>query len=76
MKKLLGYADDFLIEANWKDLALMKICLCAAGVLLGLSVPKEARKMVAAGAITAFAATYTPVMLKFLDIVSRTKEKS
>lgn len=44
MKKLLSVADAYIAHMNWKDLALVKLCLCAAGVLLGLSAPKRWRK--------------------------------
>ena len=33
MKKLLSFADIWLGRATWRDLALVKLCLFAAGVL-------------------------------------------
>ena len=66
MKKLLSAADACIAEMNWKDLALVKLCLCAMGMLLGLAAPKKARKWVALGAGLVFLATYVPLMLKFL----------
>lgn len=66
MKKLLSVADAYIAHMNWKDLALVKLCLCAAGVLLGLSAPKRGRKWAALGALAVFAATYLPLMGKFL----------
>ena len=51
---------------NWKDLALVKLCLCAAGVMLGLAAPKRVRKWAALGAVAVFVATYLPIILKFL----------
>ena len=41
MKKLLSAADAYIAKMNWKDLALVKLCLCAAGVMLGLAAPKS-----------------------------------
>mgnify|MGYP006071759637 CR=1 FL=1 len=66
MKKLLSAADAYIAKMNWKDLALVKLCLCAAGVMLGLAAPKRVRKWAALGAVAVFVATYLPIMLKFL----------
>ena len=69
MKKLFDAADMYLRQSNWKDLALVKFCLAAAGTLLGMQVPKEKRKavMVLAGGI--FVVTYIPLMVKFFQIL-------
>lgn len=66
MKKLFSAADAYIAKMNWKDLALVKLCLCAAGVMLGLAAPKKLRKWAAFGAVVVFVATYLPIMLKFL----------
>ena len=66
MKKLLSAADAYIAKMNWKELALVKLCLCAAGVMLGLATPKKLRKWAALGAVIVFVATYLPLMLKFL----------
>ena len=66
MKKLLSAADAYIAKMNWKDLTLVKLCLCAAGVMLGLAAPKRVRKWAALGAVAVFVATYLPIMLKFL----------
>lgn len=47
-------------------LAGLKFCLCAIGVLLGLSVPGKHKKCAAAGAFGIFLATYLPLMADFL----------
>ena len=41
VKSLFSYADAYIKNCTWKDLALVKFCLCAIGVMIGLSVPKE-----------------------------------
>ena len=66
MKRLFSAADAYIAKMNWKDLALVKLCLCAAGVMLGLAAPKKLRKWAALGAIVVFVATYLPIILKFL----------
>jgi hypothetical protein len=74
MKKLLSLADAWLGCATWRDLALVKLCLFAAGVLAGLSLPLRKRdRWIAMGATgTAFLAAYIPVMVKFIGVVRRT----
>ena len=67
MKRLFSAADAYIAKMNWKDLALVKLCLCAAGVMLGLAAPKRVRKWAALGAVAVFVATYLPIMLKFLS---------
>ena len=54
MKKLLSAADAYIAKMNWKDLALVKLCLCAAGVMLGLAAPKKLRKWAALGAVAVY----------------------
>ena len=66
MKKLFSAADAYIAKMNWKDLALVKLCMCAAGVMLGLAAPKKLRKWADLGAVVVFVATYLPIMLKFL----------
>lgn len=69
MKKLFEYANEYLAQSDWKDLAMIKCCLCAIGVLMGLIVPKKNRKTVFAAALLIFAATYIPLMKKFVRVV-------
>lgn len=66
MNRLLSAADAYIAKMNWKDMALVKLCLCAMGVMLGLAAPKKARKWVALGAMILFVTTYLPLMGKFL----------
>ncbi len=73
MKKLFTAADTCIAEMNWRDLALVKFCLCSMGILLGLAAPKRSRKWVALGAGVLFIATYIPLMLKFLPHLGRTR---
>lgn len=35
MRYLFDLADQYIRECDWKDLALLKLCLCAMGILLG-----------------------------------------
>ena len=49
MKKLIGWADGYLKECAWRDMALLKFCLGSLGVLIGLQVPKKRKKTACGG---------------------------
>ncbi|MBS6196627.1 MAG: permease of phosphate ABC transporter [Clostridiales bacterium] len=72
MKKVFACADQYLRESDWKDLAMVKFCLCAMGIMIGLCVPKEKKKypFVAAGIV--FVVTYIPLMAKYIKIFAGT----
>ena len=75
MKRLYTYVDIYIKESSWKDLALIKFCMCAVGVLIGLMIPKGQKKwsLMAAGAV--FLLTYIPLMGKFLGGIFRRETK-
>lgn len=75
MKRLFEYADEYVKESDWKDWALLKICLCAMGVMIGLSIPKEKKEVPFGIAGLVFVATYVPLMSKFVRIVIRGEKK-
>lgn len=70
MKKLFGYADKYLKQSDWKDLAMIKFCLAAMGVVIGASLPEKSKKSAVWIAGGVFAATYLPLMAKFFRIVT------
>jgi len=69
MKKLLGYADDYVNSISLWDIGLLKACLCALGVLIGLSVRPEKKKPVIIAAVLIFLAAYIPLLSRFLTSV-------
>lgn len=69
MKRLFGYADRYLQQCTWKDLALVKFCLMSIGLLIGLQIPKTRKKTFAIAAGILFVTTYIPLMTKFFRIV-------
>lgn len=75
MNKLFGYADAYMKQSDWKDLALIKTCLFSLGILFGMTLPKKAQKPIAAVASTAFIATYIPLMLKLFHTMCITREE-
>ena len=70
MKCLFSCANQYVKE----DFALVKLCLCAIGVMIGLAVPKKKKKMPLLIAAIVFIATYIPLMTKFLRIVFRKED--
>lgn len=70
MKKLFGYADKYIAQSDWKDLAMIKFCLAAMGVMIGVFVPEKRRKTAVWIAGGVFTATYLPLMAKFFRIVT------
>ena len=75
MKKLFGYADEYVRQSDWKDLALIKLCLCSMGMIIGLSVPGEnVKKPALFGAIAIFIATYIPLMARLFNIIDKDRK--
>ena len=68
-KGLFAAADKYLKKSSWKDMALLKFCLCAIGILIGLNVTSDKRKCVKNTAIFVFIVTYIPLMAKFLPFL-------
>ena len=75
MKRLLDYGNEFIKQSDWKDLALIKFCLCAVGAMWGMALPKKAHNPVAFIAVSVFVATYIPLMLKLFRIMDVMKLK-
>lgn len=71
MKKLFEYANIYAKQSTWKDFALVKFCLCAIGVIIGVLLPKSVQTyaLIIAGAI--FVITYIPLMIKFARIIKK-----
>lgn len=66
MEKLFHVVEEYIRGMKWQDIALLKICLCAAGIVIGLTAPKRWRKGLLILASAAFVVTYIPLMAKFI----------
>ncbi len=73
--ELFSAADRYLQKSDWRDLTLIKFCMAAIGLLLGLSIPKEKRKLPAILAVLVFIATYIPLMVKFFSVLLESAEE-
>ena len=69
MKKLLDIGNRYAANSDWRDFALVKFCLCAMGILIGLSIPARKKKFTSAIAGGIFGATYVLLMRKVFRIV-------
>lgn len=69
MKRLFESADEYTRQSDWKDFALVKMCLAAIGVMIGLHTPKKHKQTAGLLAQLVFVITYIPLMAKFLSIL-------
>ena len=69
MKTLFASADEYLQNSDWKDIAVLKLCLLSLGLLAGMQLPAKHRKTARVAAVVIFVATYIPLMTKFLRIL-------
>lgn len=74
MKKLIGYGSKYIKQMTVIDVGLLKICLCAMGIIIGLCTPQKHREKVAVIASFMFAMTYVPVMGSFIHFVTKTRK--
>lgn len=71
MKEVFKYANQYVKESDWKVLALLKVCLAAIGIMIGMYVPEDKKKVTFAVTFSVFLATYVPLMYKFVEIIWR-----
>ena len=74
MKRLMDAADRYLQDCTWKDISILKFCLLALGILLGIAVPARKKKASAWLASLVFVGTYVPLMSKFLPYLLESRE--
>ncbi len=71
MSKLFELGNRYAKESNWTDFALVKFCLCAMGILIGMRIPSKRKTMVTAVSASVFIAAYVPLMAKLFKIALR-----
>lgn len=74
MKKLFGFAERYIAKSDWKDLAMLKFCLFAMGILAGMRIPGKNKKQAGWIAAGVFVATYIPLMAKFFSVITEKEE--
>ncbi|MDD2968675.1 MAG: permease of phosphate ABC transporter [Lachnospiraceae bacterium] len=75
MKDWLNYADEYIKECDWKDMALIKICLFSLGILVGTLLPRRKKKCILITSSLIYVASYIPIMIKFVKSVLASREK-
>ena len=68
MKKLFAAANRYVETSDWKIIAVLKFCLIALGMMIGMFISPKHRKPVFLGALAVFIATYIPLMVKFFRV--------
>ena len=66
--KLFKIADQYCKESTWKTLALVKFCLFSMGLMAGMKIPEEKKKMFYALSGSIFIITYIHLMAKFFKV--------
>lgn len=75
MKNVFEYADGYVKSIDWKDISLLKICLCAAGIMIGLSIPEHKKKCSFAAACVVFTVSYIAIIAKFTKMIIHETDK-
>ena len=64
----------YIKEMDLEDVAALKFCLLALGILMGMGIPLKSRRATAVLASILFVGTYVPLMSKFFFLLTRAKE--
>ena len=71
MKKLIEIGNGYVKQADWTDFALVKLCLCAMGIMIGCAVPARKRQFIAARDLSVTIATYLPLLYRLSKVILR-----
>jgi hypothetical protein len=74
MKKIIAAGNRYLKKMDLTDVALLKICLTALGVLIGLGSSKRHKKSMSLLAGFAFMGAWIPLMAKFFRAILTQEE--
>lgn len=69
MNRLFELGNRYVENSDWKDISLIKICLCSMGILIGVSIPRKNKRVIQAVSGTVFGATYFVLMRKVFGII-------
>lgn len=68
MSKMKDFFDGYVVEFDWKDVTLMKVCMCTFGILLGMNVKYKQKWITRFFASLCFLGTATLLCMRALDI--------
>lgn len=69
MKKFFEMGNKYAKQSDWTDFALVKFCLCAIGIIIGLHIPEKSKKPAERAAVAVFLATYIPLMARLVKVI-------
>ena len=69
--KLFDAANQYCRESDWKTLAMLKFCLLALGIAVGVLLPEGIKTPVLAVCAVVFVVTYIPLMRKLILLLKR-----
>lgn len=68
MPGLFELGNAYLRQSDWKELALVKLCLFSMGILTATHLPLKSLPRARRWARSTFIATYVPLMTKFFRV--------
>ena len=69
MKSLFDYGNAYIKRSDWRDIAMLKFCLCAIGIIIGCKVSEKYKRPVVLGSFIVFILTYIPLMNKLFNVM-------
>lgn len=71
MKKIFDAADQYCKEGNWKTIAMLKICVLAMGVLVGMSLSEKSKNIIRPICCVVYGGSMIPLLKRYFDILKR-----
>ena len=71
MGKWIEFGNGYIKTMDWKDMALVKCCLCSLGVLVGAGLSPKHKKIWFGVALGVFLATYIPLMMRLVGTLAK-----
>jgi hypothetical protein len=66
MKKFLDFTTEYIRQFDWKDLTIIKVCLSAFGITIGLMLPQKHKKPMLIISILVFLGASASILFHFI----------
>ena len=76
MRIIFELGDQQAKEGSWKDFPLLKLCLCAMGIVIGTKAAPKHKETIAGISMAVFIVTYIPLMTKVFKIILRERSEA
>ena len=70
IEQVMDTANTYIKDSDWTDLALIKFCMLAIGVIIGATVCGKKKVPVIVISSIVFVVTLIPILIRFLPILS------